>query len=149
MVKPKPKRPSVAFWFVLIIFILAISGIVFLILPGTPPKRLLTSSIKEHVNHKSFFSEDKIIKIQDGPYGFQGDGSLQGTFQLSKNEVEKLISTKPIINCPKNECKLYNVGSHGADNPYCEGAKVHNTDKTYDLCVDTNSNQIYWSIFWY
>ena len=114
---------------------------------STLPSRI-TSAAKDHVVNKSIFTEAKLIEYhEDSPINLNGDETLEGVFQLSKEDMKTLLSPKTLLvcqateNCTVEQTTYTPAGANtSADSP---GGTLYNLD------IDTVKNQATWTITLY
>lgn len=150
MVKPSITRK---FWIALAVTggIIAAIGVITLYDKYTLPDRL-TTSLRGSAVHGELFTKSKLINFrEEGPVNLNGDGSMEGVFQLSKAEVETLLASDPPLKCAKRQdCDIENT-DYSLDKTkthYCSSRNEHG-GVLYVLCVDTQKNQVEWRVMWY
>lgn len=109
----------------------------------TLPNRL-TASVKEVAVNKDIFTRSKLVEYHEEVIwvNINGDGSIEGTFQLSKEEIEILLSSDSLIKCPvRKSCELKKSDRYSTAN--VSGGTL------YAINIDSVKNQVRWTVTWY
>ena len=101
----------------------------------------IVANVQDSVKHKELFSKDKIIESHE-TIGFQGDGEMVGTFQLSPDEITIIMRDKIPIICAKNQkCETERSGVYNLFN--------NDSDIWSSLIIDEKTSQVTWSVHYY
>jgi hypothetical protein len=137
------RRRSGVIWVILTIAVIVVP-ILGLVLydKHTLPDRLILST-EEIVVHKNLFTKSKLIESHEEMwFNPNGDGSIDGTFQFSENDMRTLASADSWLKCPGKPCEL-EARSDGCEMVDKPGGTM------YELCVDESKNRVRWSVVWY
>lgn len=109
----------------------------------------LTSTIKEYATIPDIFTIDKLIRTHEDSYtNPNGDGSMQGTYQLTEPDIAKLLQISNPLTCPTGvKCTIHQKLTN--PNGYCVSGARQDRDIAFTLCINPTNNQVEWSYLFY
>lgn len=141
------------------ILILTITGVALILSASiwlygylNPLSKRLTSSVRSAAVHGEVFTESKLIKTnEEYDLNPQGDGTMEGIYQLTPSDVKQLLSADPPLICQRQEncraSKTYYAPNNPSPYYYAKTDVIG--EELSELEINIATSQVTWRITWY